>query len=90
MKEIPLSVKENNETAVSRQCFNTLFPKTSTVVLHERGPLFRILGPPKQQVSNIFKKFQSAGRSLLMMHENLHFSKQILHNFFQNFLFSIP
>ena len=61
-----------------------------TVVLHERGPLFRILGPPKQQVSNIFKKFQSAGRSLLMMHENLHFSKQILHNFFQNFLFSIP
>ena len=25
-----------------------------------------------------------------MMHENLHFSKQILHNFFQNFLFSIP
>ena len=25
-----------------------------TVVLHERGPLFRILGPPKQQVSNIF------------------------------------
>ena len=67
------------------------FIKTmDTVVLHERGPLFRILGPPKQQVSNIFKKFQSAGRSLLMMHENLHFSKQILHNFFQNFLFSIP
>ena len=27
-----------------------------TVVLHERGPLFQILGPPKQQVSNIFKK----------------------------------
>ena len=64
--------------------------QSTTVVLHERGPLFRILGPPKQQVSNIFKKFQSAGRSLLMMHENLHFSKQILHNFFQNFLFSIP
>ena len=62
----------------------------ATVVLHERGPLFRTLRPPKQQVSNIFKKFQSAGRSLLMMHENLHFSKQILHNFFQNFLFSIP
>ena len=72
----------------SNQCRCSSF--SSTVVLHERGPLFRILGPPKQQVSNIFKKFQSAGRSLLMMHENLHFSKQILHNFFQNFLFSIP
>ena len=75
--------------------YSTVVPSSarflgSTVVLHERGPLFRILGPPKQQVSNIFKKFQSAGRSLLMMHENLHFSKQILHNFFQNFLFSIP
>ena len=57
----------------------------STVVLHERGPLFRILGTPKQQVSNIFKKFHSAGRSLLMMHENLHFSKQILHIFFSKF-----
>ena len=62
----------------------------STVVLHERGPLFRILGPPKQQVSNIFKKFQSAGRSLLMIHENLHFSTQILHNFFKIFCSVFP
>ena len=75
-----------NYPELTNQCHKML----CTVVLYERGPLFRILGPPKQQVSNIFKKFQSAGRSLLMMHENLHFSKQILHNFFQNFLFSIP
>ena len=54
------------------------------------GHFSKYSGHPNNKFQTFLKKFQSAGRSLLMMHENLHFSKQILHNFFQNFLFSIP
>ena len=41
----------------------------TTVVLHEREQLLRILGPPKVQVSKCSKKFQSGDRSLLFIHE---------------------
>ena len=60
--------------------------KHTTVVLHERGPLFQILGPPKQQVSNIFKKFQRGDSRLVILHEILSFSMQILKpNLFSTF-----
>ena len=61
----------------------------STVILHERGPLFRILGPPKQQVSNIFEKFQRGDSRLVILHDYLCFSMQISPKKFQFFWSSI-
>ena len=55
----------------------------------ERGPLFRILGPPKQQVSNIFKKIQRGDSRLVILHEILSFLMQILPKKFQFFWSSI-
>ena len=58
-----------------------------TVILHERGPLFRILGPPKQQVSNIFKKFQRKDSRLVILHDILCFLCRFHQKSF-NFLWS--